>query len=474
MEQKALIYAQKHNMLSHGDKIVVAVSGGADSMCLLCLLLRWRKEFDLKLKVVHINHGIRGESADRDENFVREFCSSQGVEFECVRGDIPEIAAQQGLTEEEAGRNFRYEQFVRICKEQGFGSIAVAHNSDDNAETVLFNIIRGSGVSGIRGIAPISTRSGIRIIRPLLSSSRADIEEYLRKLQVGYCTDETNLTVEYSRNKIRNLILPRIKAEINPAAARHINELSVQAGELENLVEELTSGTIKELKERSAVKYGERNSAVCEIEADVRELIGLNCVIRKSIIRKFLGQLAGSLKDIESRHVEKLEELLGLGVGRRINLPYGITALRKYNTVLLTRNAENMVSDARADCENSIVLTQIQNEEGFTVPKKEYTKYFDYDKIKGEVRVRTRETGDYLLIRVNGTLHRKSLKTWFVDNKIPSDLRDGIPLLTEGQHVLWIAGYRRDDSYPVTGGTKTILVAEYRNADKSIQEARNE
>lgn len=468
-------------------------------MCLLSLLLSWREKLQLRLTVVHINHGIRGEAADADEHFVEEFCRRHGVEFEAVHADIPALARESGRTEEETGRMFRYETFFRICREKNYNKIAVAHNSDDNAETVLFNLCRGSGIAGARGISRVRVENGITVIRPLLECTRSEIEEYLAAKGLDFCTDETNLGTEYSRNRIRNIILPMIRTNINPAASKHITEFAAQAGEIEDYIGRQTEDVLAKACEAGRIIFaGDRDKAE-GIVIDAEFLTGTEHVIRTALLRKLLGQLAGSLKDIESRHIRELEALVGAGVGKKADLPYAITARRGYTALELKREtksvsehgtaagnlhgspvrelavntgpggplavnscriAEFTPMDSVKDCGGlSFELKNYENT--FSIPKNDYAKVFDYGKIDGNIILRTRRPGDYLNIRSarDGMLHRKSLKSWFIDNKIPEPDRAAVPLLCVDDHVLWVIGYRADDAYPVTDTTTVVLSA---------------
>ncbi len=466
-------------MLSRGDGVAVGVSGGADSMCLLNILFSLRDRFGLRLIAVHINHGIRGASADADEHFVEAFCREKGIEFRAFHADIPGLAKEKGLTEEEAGRQFRYECFEKVCREEGLDCIAVAHNRDDNAETVLFNIVRGSGISGLRGISPVRDLDGIKLIRPLLDCSRAMIEEYLAREGVGFRTDETNLTEEYSRNRIRNTVIPVLTEYINSEASAHIAAAAGRAAELEDFVTKTAEGELERLRADGGYSEEMRDGRVVRITIDAGEAANMHIALRSVIIRDVLGRLAGKKKDIGEVHVKAVDALISGGVGKSADLPYGITARRDYERLMLETVPETAedeekepffreIKDLGAERTkidlpdgSTLYLSVVPYEKKLNIPRNDYTKYFDYDKIEGSIAVRTRSTGDHLLVRNGGSLCRKSLKTWFIDSKVPEADRDGKRLLAAGPHVLWILGMRRDDSCFVTDETRRILIAEY-------------
>lgn len=449
-EQKVFEFVKKHNMIKTGDRIIAGISGGADSVCLLMLLLELKKSLKLELKVVHVHHGIRGESAERDAEFTRELCETTGTDFQLVRGDIPALARDTGTTCEEAGRNFRYETFERLAREGGFNRIAVAHNSDDNAETVLFNIFRGSGIAGVRGIRPCRrVDENLTVIRPVLCLSRPEIEEYLKERKLCWCTDETNLENGYSRNKIRNSLLPQIKEQINENAGLHIGELSLQAAELEDMLEQQVS--LEVTKCRFA---GE----ACKI--DGAQLKTLHVAVKKALIRRCFGRLTGSLKDVESGHISDIIELEDKQAGKRIDLPYGMEALRDYDGLILKKRDFDLTEGIfMSDRKTNISLKVVDRKElPGTFPKNDCIQWFDYDKLNDKAVVRSRQKGDYIL--VGKAASKKMLNRFMIDEKISAAERDSILLLADGSHVLWIPGHRRDDSLYVTEATERVLVAE--------------
>lgn len=456
LESRALEYIKKQNMLKSGDRIIAGVSGGADSVCMLTVLLELAPQLGVEIHAVHINHGIRGESAKRDENFVRSFCEARKVPFHCVYGDIPALVRETGETEEEAGRNFRYMTFQKLASELGCNRIAVAHNSDDNAETVLFNIFRGSGISGVRGIIPMREmkalpenhgNEGILLIRPLLPFTRKEIEVFLCERKLEWCTDETNLENGYSRNKIRNIILPMVKTELNANAAGHIGELSRQAAELEDFLDMCVE------KELPKLDFSNKN----EIGLEEEHLRGLHGALRRALVRKAFGMLSGRLKDVESTHISLIEALLDNGVGKRIDLPYNITAIRSYNGVTLRKKE---YGEEKKTCSGACISMETVSREVLwgDYPSCADIQWFDADEIKEKLTVRHRQDGDYLLI--GPEKHKKSLKRFMIDQKIPADIRDDIDLLADGSHILWVIGYRRDDSCYITGKTGRVVIAE--------------
>ena len=215
-------YCVEHELLANGDGIVIGLSGGMDSVCLLQVLAALRNEWQLRLVCVHVHHGIRGTAADEDAAFAQRLAAKYNVSFRLYEMDIPQLAKEQGLSEEEAGRNYRYQCFEEVRKELNFDKIAVAHHRDDQAETVLWQILRGSGLRGVCGM-----RAGrANIIRPLLCLDRQQIEQIVRGNGDGWREDATNREEKYTRNKIRNRVFPYIEQEIQPMARRHLVDLA--------------------------------------------------------------------------------------------------------------------------------------------------------------------------------------------------------------------------------------------------------
>ena len=469
MINKVMHYAKKNNMIEQGDRIVVGVSGGADSVCLLYVLRELCKEIPGTLIAVHINHGIRGKEADRDEQFVRELCQSMGILFRSYAFEVKKLAKEKGLTEEEAGRNVRYEAFLEECKLQKCNKIAVAHNKNDNAETVLFHLFRGTGMKGLSGIEPTrifpSEFDDITVIRPLLCIERKEIEEYLGKIGISYQTDSTNLTEEYSRNKIRNKILAYAVEEINSGAVSNINETAVK---LREALEYIDYNVM--LRYQALVRQEKETFYIT-----VRDLLKEPAVIQKGILRKIMENLAGNLKDLEAKHVEAVLSLCEKQVGRYVHLPYRMLAEREYEEVKIFQTmgaaGEGLVKDTRKPITvivpgrtlipgiRKILETKIvKYEKNEPIPKSSCMKWFDYDKIENVVEIRNRREGDY--IQINSLGGRKKLKDYFIDCKVPQKRRDSQMLITDGSHVMWIpeVGERISERYKVEEATTNVLL----------------
>lgn len=461
-------YAEKYHMIAEGDTVVAGVSGGADSVCLLLVLLELQREIPFTIRTVHVEHGIRGEASREDAVFVEDLCRKKEIPFIQYSYDVPQIAKERGMSEEETGRMLRYEAFEMEAGKFPRGKIAVAHNQNDSAETMLHHMIRGSHLAGLAGIAPVRGR----IIRPLLCMSREEIEAYLRERNQDYRTDATNFETVYTRNRIRHEILP-ILQEINPSAISHMVRMGDALRETQEYLNR-QAGFLGEL----VVTYGE-NEAWIET-GKLTEIPGL---LRNLVLYQTLAGLAGSRKDIAEIHVVDLWKLSGRQVGKKICLPYGMTAIREYGGVRIRtarreqgkKYPENERDSAEYRKDGEIIQEiPLPKAEGFSCrifdreagfqefPKKKYTKWLDYDKIRGNLCVRNRKPGDYFFLEEHGCI--KKLKQYFVDEKIPRELRQRVLLLADGDHIVWIVGYRISAYYKITEHTKRILEVQYDKA----------
>ena len=454
-------YIKDNNMIQKGDKVACGVSAGPDSVCLFYCLYMLREELGFEVFVVHVNHGIRGEEAKRDENFVRDLAAEHGVPFGVYSYEVPEIAASEGITVEEAGRNARKAAFADFMKIHGCNKIALAHNANDVAETVILNLCRGTGITGMGGIAPVHEN----IIRPLLFAMRHDIEEFLADNNISCLTDSTNNEDEYTRNKIRHHVLPYLEKEINPKAVRHISDAAELAREAAAFMEKESEEAAKHCLSKTEEGVLIRNEAFA----------GNNSVPASYVIRKGLFMITPHLKDITAEHVAMIEALYGLQTGKRASLPYGITAERTYGGVALLGGKSGKSNKSiikNADMKN--IQDKAINTAGHTkafgydiycevtdkvpenIPEKAYTKWFDYDKIKGVLCIRRRKCGDRIAINDEGGT--KKLSDYMIDEKIPRHLRDEIPVMADEEKILWIVGKRLAADVKVTCETRRVLM----------------
>ena len=441
-------------MLLPAERVVAGISGGEDSVCLLLMLSEWRRQYGLEMAVVHVNHGIRPEAGE-DARFVRELCEKLEVPFFLRETDVRELALEQKRSEEEAGRNYRYQAFREIAREFGADKIAVAHNLNDRGETMLFHLFRGTGVKGLAGILPV--RDGI--IRPLLCVERQEIERYLAELGQDYCRDATNEEDAYTRNRIRHHILSYAEREIAPGCVRHMGRTAELLAETEGYMEQQTVEALERCVEGGFPSDGAEASYII----DRQTFLTFHPAIQKRMLYLLIRSLSPGERDIARIHVEDIHSLFLREGNRHICLPFGIRGSREYGQIVLERGQwtgmERNLEGFQADFQIFSMGDLPRNEENSLIfPQNEYTKLFDYDKIKESPALRTRVQGDYLTIRDGqGRLCHKKLKDYMVTEKIPAAKREQIPVLAEGSHVLWLVGYRISEYYKVDENTKQVL-----------------
>ena len=502
-------FIRKYGMIEKDDVVIAGVSGGADSVCLLFILCALRNKIGFQVMACHVNHGIRGAEADADEAFVKELCRQLDVPSRFFHKNVELIARKRKQSSEEAGRAVRREAFETMCREDGGTKIATAHHRDDNAETVLLNIARGTGLKGLCGIHPVRGKW----IRPLLALGREQIEDWLREQKITWCTDATNAEDIYTRNRIRHNILPALREQVNEGTVRHLEELSVQAQEVWEYLEQGT----KQAWERcvSLPRTGEHknegqgSSTPVYGEAYGGLLIGREAfrhempAVQKQLLKVCLASVRGGEKDIGTVHLNALAELFDRQCGKELDLPGGVTAGRVYEGVVLRKQAgegrkisgnissaaEKTKSRRETDGKSEEVRLNIPGvsslpdgihkvicrfvdaadaDKAKESPQKSYTKWFDYDIIKCSLSARTRQSGDYLVVDEKGS--RQKLKSWFINEKIPRENRDKMLLIADGQHIVWIPGHRMSRACQISNRTEKILEIKITEDKKNVRE----
>ncbi len=438
-KKKIRDYINKHTMLNKGDGVVLGLSGGPDSVCLFFVLLELQQEYDLTIRAVHVNHCIRGDEADSDQQYAKSLCQVNNIPLRELVIDIPALAKESGRSTEEEARMARYKAFNEeanyLKNELGCDvKIAVAHNADDNAETVLFHMARGTGLDGMCGIAPVRDN----IIRPLLQISKKEILQILEDNKIEYCIDSTNNQVDYDRNKIRHNIMPQL-AEINDKALEHISEMTERLSAIADYISLEAHGLLQIAKEG-------------EGRLRKRAIATAPPVIASQALKDYLSEYMPDKKDVSAVHVESILGLLNEDGERQVQLPYKKTLVISYEEIY--------VVDQEAPSKNpTFNYRQFTLEEGMKYPEDTYTKWFDCDRITDNVVIRNRQEGDYLCIDSAG--NHKSIQDYFVDEKIPRHLRDEIPLVCDGNHVMWVVGHRISEYYKISKNTSQVLEISY-------------
>jgi tRNA(Ile)-lysidine synthase len=463
MVKKIIDTINTYNLIEKGDNIVVGLSGGPDSVCLLHILYSLSGRFNTGIIAVHINHMLRGEESEGDERYVRELCSKLNVPLYVFRHDIKAVSVKKGISIEEAGREIRYSRFNHIAEKVGTAKIAVAHNRNDQAETVLFNLIRGTGLNGLKGM---EYKSG-RVIRPLLDIGRKDIEAYCRENSLSPRIDSTNMESVYTRNKIRLDLIPYIDKLFNSNIIESISRMSLLIRDDYDYLEECVS----KFYEQCTTKF--QDNAVW---LNLKEFLKVHPALQKRLIRRAIKQVKGNLKDVESIHLESAQALCKDGkTGSQIHLPDNIRVLKSYETVKIFVYDNNIfqpvfdlslkmpgitdIEALQASIKVSLKKRPLIIEDYRNMRYNSLVQFFDYDNLGSELRVRNRRNGDrFKPYRSRGT---KKLKEYFIDNKIPRGIRNTIPLIAKGNEIVWVIGYRISDKFKVTENTKSILRVEY-------------
>ena len=460
MEKKVRTYVIENHLILPGDRLVLGLSGGADSVCLFFLLLAMREELSFTFACVHVHHGLRGVQADEDERYARELCEQHGISFQSFHYRVAELAQKNGCSTEEMGRTVRYQAFEQVLRERGFNKIAVAHHMTDQAETVLYHLCRGSGLTGLSGMKPVS---GNRI-RPLLCVRKEEITAYLTARRIPWREDATNGEAAYTRNRIRSSVLPCLKELVNPASVEHIASTAEILSEAENYIRKQAQeqwehcGRMQEGRVSLAAEY----------------LNGLDIVIRKQILFLALDAIGMGRRNLQAVHIHMLLRLAEGQSGHEICLPGGVRVSRTQKELLFSEQTcvqeawealqvtagEYELPDGRG------ILSLSEPVRAEEIPQKEiaknsqngYTKWFDYDKIKDTLRLRTRAEGDYLEFSEAGL--KKRLKSYMIDEKIPKQERNQVWLLADGSHILWVLGYRISEYYKIKPDTRWAVRAE--------------
>ena len=419
----------EHHLLQKGDKVLVALSGGADSVALLHILNSLKEELAIALYAAHFNHGIRGEEADRDESFCKALCEKMDVYFFTFQADVPSIAKRYGESVELCGRKMRYDFLQWVCDDKlGAAKIATAHHSDDNAETVLWNLTRGAGLSGLAGI-PVKRDT---IIRPLLCCTRAEIEAYCAENDLAYVTDSTNLSDDYTRNKLRHRVMPVLR-ELNPSVGESIGRTSAILREADEYLSQISEKELKSAK----IPYGWS----CE------RLLQCEPIILKYAVKNILEKAAAP---VDFQHTALIIEAMrshcavDIGGGYTVSCAQGI--LRIVPKMLSTDDFCVPILDYMKEHGTRIkihdgLLFEIAPPLGLSSDKINNLLLLHGIPcaiMTNDTVIRRRRAGDTFTDPRRGVT--KTLKKLFIELKIPRELRDTIPIVAEGSTVLWIEG----------------------------------
>ncbi|MCF7794212.1 MAG: tRNA lysidine(34) synthetase TilS [Candidatus Cloacimonetes bacterium] len=444
-------FASRYKLFKKGEKIVVGFSGGADSTALLLAMWHMKSVFDFSLLAAHVNYNLRGEDSLRDEEFVRNFCFERNISLV-----IKNVKIKNKSNLESNARDIRFAYFNQLRKLYKVDKIALGHNRKDQAETMLFRMFRGSGYAGIKGISPISKD----IIHPILCFSRKEIEKYLNNEGIEWREDKSNRENVFSRNKIRNELLPWLQKNMNPGIVDKLyNTASIFAD---------TDVILEELARRRLIKaqiYHHKN----EYKFSLPVILKTRPVLRFYLFRKVFSFLSEDTKDFYTNHFEEIEAILHSKGSKEIELPRNVIVRKEYKELTFLNKDSIKEIDVNKTKEITSLRNRLTFEDTRIIMKKlkklptkrnqfedKNVTYLDYDKTSFPITVRHRQPGDTFVPL--GMEHHKKLKDFFIDEKIAKFDRDKVLIFSDNEKILWVAGHRVDNRVIVNDDTKNILM----------------
>jgi len=444
IKYKVLNYIKNHNLLNKNDSVILAVSGGADSVCMLEILNSLKEEFSLSLYVAHLNHLLRGAESDRDEKYVADLCKKYNIPCYIKRVDINKLSCDLKLSCEEAGRYARYEFFTELKKEISATKIATAHNKCDNIETVLMRFLRGTDVKGLSGI-PV--HNDLDVIRPLLCLDRTEIEEFLMCKGIDFVTDSTNLTDDYLRNRIRHNLIPQIEKEYNQNFSDTLSNNISLFSEADSFLENYTKSRMKSLAKRDS--FG--------ISFCVDELLKEDKYIVKRIIKKTVFELSKS--NISNNTVNLIYN--SLEKDTRVSINEKTELYVKYGTAFFvsktcTHEFSHIINNVGSfTIPDTPLVVTVETVSETSISKDKNTIYLPKDKLNQNLILRNRKDGDFMNLSKCG---KKKIKDILIDEKIPVFLRDSIPVLEYNGEIIWLYGIRKSTNLKVIPGKEHIKI----------------
>jgi tRNA(Ile)-lysidine synthase len=475
LEQRVLDFTRQHNLVSGGEKLVVAVSGGADSVCLLHILVRLKEKLKVKLHLAHLNHQLRDAESEADADYVSDLARKLGITATVERRDVKAYQKKMRLSPEEAAREVRYHFLTEVAGATGAKRVAVGHTRDDHIETILMHLIRGAGTRGMRGLQPYtewtSKTGGLIVIRPLLEVSHQDTEDYCRQHRLAPRLDASNLSLSPLRNRIRQQLLPLLQS-YNPGIAEALLRTGRIAGDDIDFMDKETA----RLWNKIARQEGEA------IILDKPKFDRLPPTLQRYLLRASAERLLGSAKDIEMRHIEEMMALVGKPAGKRLSLPGDLSFATGYDKYQLTTDLTDLSpfpkleGEVRLNIPGQTLLSGWRIEatiikpsvvkgkpEGANAPsetKNDFTAYFDLSKTSDKLIVRARKRGDRF--QPLGLSLPKKVGEFMIDAKIPQAWRQQVPIVCSPSQIVWVVGWRIDDRVKVSDNTKQVLRLEFK------------
>jgi tRNA(Ile)-lysidine synthase len=468
IEGRILEYIHRNSLTKSGQKIIVGVSGGADSVTLLHVLSQIKDPLGIKLHIAHLNHQLRGAESDADAAFVEDLAKQWKIPFSIETADVKGYQSTHRLSLEEAAREVRYAFLSEIARIEGAAAVAVGHNQNDQIETILLHIVRGSGTLGLQGLRPVHNLPAgnhtLRVIRPLLEVKRTEIEYYCLKHGLQYRQDSTNSTAEMLRNRIRLELLPLLQ-KYNPDIAGALLRVSRIARDDAAFLEQECSRIWQQI---TRVHRG-------NILIDKGVFLGLPVAVQRQIIRRAIQEIRGNLKDIETRHVDLILNARQKPAGRQVTLPGNIIFRVEYSRFILGKDvlAEIPFPELRGISEIKVPgLTRIPgweieaviqpvSDESLDAESREnwqnngFSADFDFNTTSEKLFIRSLQPGDKFVPL--GLGQHKKVARFMLDARIPHDWRRRVPLVCNEQQIIWVAGWRIDERAKVSAQTRSVL-----------------
>jgi tRNA(Ile)-lysidine synthase len=448
IEQKVLKFIDQHQLINNGDKILVALSGGADSVFLLALLMKFKNRFKIDIAAFHLNHQLRGKAATADENLCVEFCKTINIKLIRVSKNVKAYAEKKKLSTEEAGRYLRYAELNKAAEKIDCNKIATAHNSSDNVETILLNFIKGTGLNGLAGI-PVKREN---IIRPILCLTADEIRKYLRSKEISFRLDKSNLSSDYERNFLRNEIIPKLKQRLNPKLEEKISNTSRIISEVNSFIEK----KIDEISNKVVKNY--ENKIRIDLKAFSRLNKSLRGIFLKSVIEKAFGI------ELSSKNIFDIVDLLEAQTGKSIHLESGIIALRERDELILGKNnsfakkkkSTRIKIGQKKVVEGKIISISEVKRKMFKFTNDKSVEFILCDGLKKDFEIRRWKAGDKF--QPIGMKGNKKISDFLSDEKISSHRKNEQLVLTNSEKIVWVIGLRIDERFKVTPESKKILI----------------
>ena len=459
LEKRVGSFLREHQLTTSRKPLLVAVSGGPDSVCLLHVLNALRKDSGLKLHVAHLDHQLRRDASVADAQYVLDLCHELGIPVTIEQRNVRTYQKEHKLSLEEAAREVRYGFFAEVAESIGAEWVAVGHTLDDHVETVLLNLLRGAGTRGLRGLQPVrrwklSSRR-LTIIRPLMEVSRKETAAYCRRHRLQPRIDITNSSLKLTRNRVRLELLPLLKS-YNPDIIEGLLRTSRIASDDIAFLEQTADRHWRKIASKEGEVIVFRKSALLKLPLGLQRLI----------LRRAIEDLLGTLKDTEARHIEEIMSLLTKSAGKRINLPNGLFFATEYDRFLLGHKLDELSPFPLLKSEYPLTVPGAINIAGWrihtdviekmaSVGGDDLTAYFDYDRVTGKLTVRPRRPGDRF--QPLGMDEEKKVGKFMIDAHVPRLWRTRVPIVCDAEKLLWVVGYRIDERVKVTENTKRVL-----------------